>query len=192
MDGAVLSAVHVTVEEAVAELPQPSAVLNVLVSDCKQPLDCTGPSVNITVGAPQSAEAVAVPKAKVISAAEGLQPSVGVLPVMVMTGELGALVHITVREVEAVLPQASTAIKTLVCEASQEVMDTVPSEEVMVTLPQPSLAVADPNAAAISEADGLHPNDGVGPVIVITGGVSSSTVMVWVTVIELPQASVTL
>ena len=69
----------------------------------------------------------------------------------------------------AVLPQASVAINVLVCEALHEVVDTVPSVNVIVGVEQPSDAVAVPSAAAISEADGLQPSDGVVPVIVMTG-----------------------
>ena len=68
--------VHVTVVEAVAELPQPSEAMNVLVCEAEQPLDCTAPSVNVTDGVPQAAVAVAEPRAAVISEAEGLQPRV--------------------------------------------------------------------------------------------------------------------
>jgi len=96
--------VHVTVEEAVAELPQPSEAVKVLVCEAEQPLDCTGPSVTVTAGDPQAAVAVADPSAAAISEAEGLQPSVGVAPVIIIAGGLGTLVHVTVVEAVAVLP----------------------------------------------------------------------------------------
>jgi hypothetical protein len=162
--------VHVTVAEAVAELPQPSEAVNVLVFEAEQPLDCTGPSVTVTAGVPHAAVAVAEPSAAAISEAEGLQPSVGILPVIIMVGGLGTLVHVTVVEAVAVLPQASTAVNVLVCDAEQEVVDTAPSVDVIVAVPQPSVAVAEPSAAAISEADGLQPRVVTAPVIVITGG----------------------
>ena len=183
--------VHVTVEEAVAELPQPSVAVNVLVCEAEQPLDCTGPSVTVTAGDPQAAVAVAEPSAALISAAEGLQPSVAVAPVIIMVGGLGTLVHVTVVEAVAVLPQASTAENVLVCEAEHDVVVIVPSEEVIfVTVPQPSEAVAVPSAAEISEADGLQPSVVTAPVIVITGGFWSATqVTVLEVVAVLPQAS---
>ena len=40
-------------------------------------------------------------------------------PVIIIVGGLGALVHVTVLEVVAVLPQASTAVNVLVCEEEQ-------------------------------------------------------------------------
>jgi hypothetical protein len=127
---------------------------------------------------PQAAVAVAVPSAAAISAAEGLQPSVGILPVIIIAGGLGALVQVTVVEAVAVLPQASTAVNVLVSEAEQEVIDTVPSVIVIVGIPQASVAVAEPSAAVISEAEGLHPSVNVVPVAEITGGTLSSTLIV--------------
>ena len=75
-----------------------------------------------------------------------------------------------VLEVVAVLPHPSTATKVLVCDAPQEVVVIVPSTTVIVVVLQPSVAVAEPRAAAISEADGLQPSVVIAPVIVITGG----------------------
>ena len=162
--------VHVTVEEAVAELPQPSEALNVLVFEAEQPLDCTGPSVTVTAGDPHAAVAVAEPRAALISEADGLQPRVATAPVIIMVGGLGTLVHVTVVEAVAVLPQASTAVNVLVCEAEHEVVDIVPSVDETDAVLQPSVAVAVPSAAVISEADGLQPRVVTAPVIVITGG----------------------
>ena len=150
--------VHVTVEEAVAELPQPSEALNVLVLEAEQPLDCTGPSVTITTGVPQAAVAVAEPKAALISEADGLQPRSGVLPAIIIAGGFGTLVHITVRVMVAVLPQASLAINVLVREALHEVVVTAPSVNDIVATLQPSVAVALPRAAVISEDKGLQPS----------------------------------
>ena len=112
--GAARSAVHVTVEEAVAELPQPSEALNVLVCDWVHPLVCTGPSIKETAGVLQVAVAVAIPKAVVISAEEGLQPRLGVAPVIIIAGGLGAINQVTVLETVAELLQASTAVNVLV------------------------------------------------------------------------------
>jgi hypothetical protein len=119
----------------------------------------TAPSVKLTAGVPQAADAVAVPRAALISEAAGLQPRVGVAPVIIIVGGLGALVHVTVLVTVAELPQASIAVNVLVCDALQLVVDTVPSEEViLVTGPQPSVAVAEPRAAVISLAAGLQPS----------------------------------
>jgi hypothetical protein len=190
IEGGVLSAVHVTVLAAVAELPQPSEATNVLICEALHALVITGPSVYVTIGVPHAAVAVADPSAAVISEAEGLQPSVTEAGVIIIVGGLGALVQVTVLDTVAVLPQPSIAENVLVCEALQEVVDIVPSVNVIVGVPQPSVAVAVPRAALISEADGLHPSDVAVPVAVIVGGVISTVlVIVCEHVAVLPQAS---
>ena len=170
-EGALRSLVHVTVEEAVAELPQPSEAVNVLVCEAEHEEVTTGPSETLTDGLPQAAVAVAEPSAALISEAEGLQPSVAVAPVIIIVGGLGALVQVTVLTAVAVLPHASMAVNVLVCDAEHEVVDTAPSVNEIVGEPQPSVAVAVPRAALISEAEGLQPRVGIAPVMVITGGV---------------------
>jgi hypothetical protein len=191
IDGGVLSLVHVTVLEAVAELPQPSVALNVLTCEAEQPEVMTGPSVKVTAGVPQAAVAVAVPRAAVISEEEGLQPRVTEAGVIIRVGGLGALIHVTVLEVVALLPHPSTAVNVLVCEAEQLVVDTAPSVKViLVTAPQPSVAVAVPSAAMISEEEGLQPSEVAVPVAVITGGVTSTVlVIVCVHTAVLPHGS---
>jgi hypothetical protein len=179
IEGGVLSAVHVTVLAAVAELPQPSEAVNVLICEALHALVVTGPSVNVTIGVPHAAVAVAEPSAAVMSEAEGLHPSVTEAGVTIIVGGLGALVQLTVLDTVAVLPQPSIAKNVLVCEALQEVVDIVPSVNVIVGVPQPSVAAADPRAALISEAEGLQPSDVAVPVAVMTGGVIS-TVLVMV------------
>jgi hypothetical protein len=89
-------------------------------------LVCTAPSVNVTIGVPHAADAVAVPRAALISDAVGLQPRVGVAPLIIIVGGLGALVHVTVLVTVAVLPHASLAVNVLICEEEQLVVDTVP------------------------------------------------------------------
>jgi hypothetical protein len=154
-------------------------------------VDCTAPSVTITAGVPHAAEAVADPKAALISEAEGLQPRVGIAPVIIIVGGLGALVHVTVLTTVAVLPQASKAVNVLVCEALHDVVDIAPSLDVMVGLPQASVADAVPRAAVISEAEGLHPRVTGEYVPVNVGGVRSEVQLtVLDTVAVLPQASV--
>jgi len=170
MDGPLRSRIHVTVEEAVAELPQPSEAVNVLVCDALQEVVTTGPSETITAGVLQAAVAVAEPRAAVISEADGLQPSVATAPVIIIVGGLGTLVHVTVDEAVFVLPQASIAVNVLVLEALHDVVDIAPSLDDIVGVLQPSEAVAVPRAAAISEATGLQPRVVTAPVIVITGG----------------------
>jgi hypothetical protein len=138
----------------------------------------------------QAAVAVAEPRAALISVADGLQPRVATAPVIIIVGGFGTLVHVTVVEAVAVLPQASTAVNVLVLEALHDVVAIAPSVAVTDAVPQPSEAVAVPSAAVISEAAGLQPRVVTAPVIVITGGFLSAThVMVLAVVAVLPQAS---
>jgi len=170
MDGPLRSRIHVTVVEAVAELPQPSEAVKVLVCDAEQEVVTIGPSETLTAGALHAAVAVAEPRAALMSAAEGLQPRVATAPVIIIAGGLGALVQVTVVEAVAELPQASTAINVLVREAEQEVVDIVPSLNDSVGLPQASVAVAEPSAAVIADEVGLHPRVVIAPVMMIDGG----------------------
>jgi len=157
--GGVLSAVQVTVLDAVAELPQPSEAVKVLICDLEQAVELTAPSVNVTIGVLQAAVAVAEPRAAVISEAAGLQPRVTEAGVIIIAGGLGALNQLTVLDIVAELPHPSTAVNVLVCEEEQVEVDTDPSEKViLVTVPQASVAVAEPSAAVISEAAGLQPS----------------------------------
>ena len=64
---------------------------------------------------PQASVAVAVPNAAAITADDGLQPKVPAV-VTVIVGGVRSLVHVTVDDAVAVLPQASVAVKVLVCE----------------------------------------------------------------------------
>ena len=151
---------------------------------------CTLPSLKVTIGVPQAAVAVAEPRAALISEAEGLQPSVGVAPVIIIVGGLGAFNQVTVLEVVAELPQASTAVNVLVWLTVQVEVVVGASTKAIVAAPHPSEAVAVPSAASISEASGLQPRDVAVPVAVMVGGVTSTIlVIVCVQVAELPQAS---
>ena len=170
IDGPLRSRIQVTVEEAVAELPQPSEAVKVLVCEAEHEVVVIGPSETVTDGVLQAAVAVAEPSAALISVADGLHPSVATAPVIIIAGGLGVFVHVTVVEAVAVLPQASIATNVLVLEAEQEVVDIVPSVAVTDAVPHPSEAVAVPRAAAISEAVGLQPRVVTAPVIVMTGG----------------------
>ena len=157
--GGVRSAVQVTVLAAVAELPQPSEAMKVLVCDQVQLLDWTAPSVKVRIGVLQAAVAVADPRAALISEAEGLQPRVTEAGVTIIVGGLGALNQVTVLVIVAVLPQASMAVNVLVCEEEQVLVDTAPSVKEIVGELQPSVAVAEPRAAVISDEAGLQPSD---------------------------------
>jgi len=132
--------------------------MNVLIWDLKHPLLLIAPSVNVTIGVLHAAVAVAEPSAAVISEADGLQPSVTVAGIIIIAGGLGALNQVTVLVIVAELPQASTAVNVLDCEEEQVVVDTAPSVNVIVGELQPSVAVAEPSAAVISEVAGLQPS----------------------------------
>ena len=190
--GAVTSlAAQVIVLAAVAVLPHASLAVHVLVCEREQLLLVILPSLEVIVVLPQASVADAVPSAALISAADGLQPSVVVVPAAVIDGAALSAVHVIVLDAVAVLPQASLAVNVLVCEREQLLLVTLPSLEVIVVLPQASVAVAVPNAALISAADGLQPRVVVVPLVVITGAVTSSAdhVIVLAAVAVLPQAS---
>src|SRR6187431_2424446 len=190
--GGVLSEVQVTVRDAVDVLPQASIAVHVLVCVRIQPLLPTVPSLPAdTVGVPQPSVAVAVPKAPLISPEVGLQPSVVVVPPVVITGGVLSEVQVTVRDAVDVFPQASRAVHVLVCVRIHPLLPTVPSLPAdTVGVPQPSVAVAVPKAPLISPVDGLQPSVVVVPPVVITGGVISEVhVTVRDAVDVFPQAS---
>jgi uncharacterized protein (DUF3084 family) len=108
-----------------------------------------------------------------ISEASGLQPRDVAVPVAVITGGIRSEVQLTVLDVVALLPQPSMAVNILVLDDEQLDVDTAPSVNVIVVVLQPSLAVADPSAASISEAEGLQPRVVAVPVAVMTGGIRS-------------------
>ena len=83
--GGVASAVHVAVRAAVVRLPQASTADHVLVRDLPQPLLIILPSDDVNVAVPQLSEALAVPRAPLISPADGLHPSVNEGPPVVIT-----------------------------------------------------------------------------------------------------------
>jgi hypothetical protein len=190
MVGALGALSQLTVLEVVAELPQPSTAVNILVCEEEQLVVDTGPSLALTLTVLQASVAVAVPKAASICAAVGLQPRDVAVPVAVITGGTRSLVQLTVLEVVAELPQPSTAVNILVCKDEQEDVTIAASVNVTVVVLQPSLAVADPSAASMSEASGLQPRVVTVPVAVIVGGVRSLVQLtVLIAVAELPQPS---
>src|SRR4030095_4529775 len=188
--GAVTSAVHVAVRDAVEVFPQASIALNVLVCEREQPSLVTLPSLEVTVGLPQASVAEAVPKAPFISPAEGLHPSVNEPPPVVRVGAVTSAVHVAVRDAVAVFPQASLAVHVLVCEREQPSLVTLPSLEVTVGLPQASVAEAVPKAPFISPAEGLHPSVNEPPPVVRVGAVTSAVHVAVRDAVEVfPQAS---
>src|SRR5688500_762078 len=186
--GAVRSAVHVTVLDAVEVLPQKSLAVNVLVCERLHPLLVTLPSLEDTVGTPHASVAVAVPSALLISLAAGIHPSVVVVPPVVSTGAVTSAVHVTVLDAIEVLPQKSLAVNVLVCERLHPLLLTGPSLEDTVGVPQASVAVAVPSALLISLATGLHPRVVVVPPVVSTGAVTSAVQVTVLDAVEvLPQ-----
>ena len=107
------------------------------------------------MGVPQASEAVT----EFISGAGtvALQPSV-TLAGQVIDGAITSAVQLTVLDIVDELLHPSSAVNVLVCERRQLLVTTAPSAELIVAAPQPSVADAVPNAAAISDATGLHPN----------------------------------
>jgi hypothetical protein len=74
----------------------------------------TLPSLEVIVVLPHASDAVAVPSALLISAADGLHPSVVEVPPVVIDGAVLSAAHVTVLDAVAVLPQASLAVHVLV------------------------------------------------------------------------------
>ena len=81
-------------------------------------------------------------------------------------------------------------MNVLTCEKAQPLLITAPSVNVTIGVLQAAVAVADPSAAVISEAEGLQPRVTVAGVIIIVGGLGAlSQVTVLVIVALLPQPS---
>ena len=116
------------------------------------------PSLEVIVKIPQASVAVAIPRAPLISAADGLHPSVVAVPVVNNTGTVVLLIQLTVLDAVAVLPHASLAVNVLVRDKLQALLIMLPSLEVMVIPPQASDELAEPSAALITAADGLQPS----------------------------------
>src|SRR6187200_3581943 len=81
-------------------------------------------------------------------------------------------------------------MNVLTCEKLQPLEVTAPSANVTIGVLQAAVAVADPSAAVISEAEGLQPRVTRAGVIIIVGGLGAlSQVTVLDVVAELPQPS---
>jgi hypothetical protein len=164
--------------------------VNVLVCEAEQEAVVTVPSADVIVVVPQPSVAVAEPSAAEISEAEGLQPKVFVVPDAVMTGAVLSLVQLTVLIAVVELPQPSEAVKVLTCDQAQPLLVSAPSVNVTIGVLQVAVAVAEPSAAVISEAEGLQPRVTKAGVIIIAGGLGAlSHVTVLEAVALLPQPS---
>lgn len=114
--GAVTSSIHVTVLPTEDVLPHPSVAVNLLSCDLLQPVLVIAPSVCERVGVPHASVAVAVPRAVVIADDVGLHPKFCVVYVPVKVGGALSSIQVSVRDVVAVLLQASLAVNILVIE----------------------------------------------------------------------------
>jgi len=131
--------------------------------------------VGFAVTGPQLSVTVADPNAESIAVAEGLQPSVSVVPLAVITGANESRVQVTVLETDSALfPQASVAVQVRVCEREHPVTVTPLVVAFGVTGPQASVTVARPKAESIAVAEGLQPSVNVVPVATITGTTEST------------------
>src|SRR5580765_8362390 len=101
-----------------------------------------------------------------------LQPRV-ISAGQLMVGGTRSLVQLTVLIAVALLPQPSEAMNVLTCEKAQPLEVTAPSVNVTIGVLQAAVAVAEPSAAVISEAEGLHPRVTIAGVIIIVGGLGA-------------------
>jgi len=97
--------------------------------------------VCVTVGVPHASDAVGA-TGDGIDARQSRSILAGVVT---NTGAVLSAVHLTVREVVAVLLHPSLAVNVLVIARLHPSEETAPSDEVIVTAPQTSVAVAVPN-----------------------------------------------
>ena len=104
---------QVTVLVIVAELPQPSTAVNILVCEEEQLLVDIAPSVEVILTALHASVADADPSAAVIADEAGLQPSGTSAYDPVNTGGIRSLVQLTVLIAVALLPQPSEAMNVL-------------------------------------------------------------------------------
>jgi hypothetical protein len=191
ISGAVVSTTQVMVREVVEIFPQASVAVKVLVCVRLQPFIITVPSLNDTTGVPQLSVAEAVPSAALICAEVGLQPAFNVVPEAVISGAVVSTTQVMVRDVPDIFPQASVAVKVLVCVRLHPMEMIFPSLNDITGIPQLSVAEAVPSAALIWAAVGLQPAFNVVPEAVISGAVVSTIQVMVREVVEIfPQASV--
>ena len=96
-------------------LPQASSAVKVLVLDLKHS-PMTAPSMKVIEGFPLASVAKAVPKAVSMAVAVGLQPRGIVAKLLVNEGGVTSYPHVTVLDAMEILPDASAAVKVLVCD----------------------------------------------------------------------------
>jgi len=176
--------------EQVDVLPQASRAtherVTTLLNPVAQSVALSVVPLDVTVGVPHASVADGV-----AAVGTATPQSMSTLAGQVVnTGAVRSTIHVAVRDVVAVLPQPSLAVNVLVCVRVQPVLPTEPSLCVTVVGPQASVAEADPSAALISPADGLHPSERPVPFADIEGAVLSAVqVAVRDVVAVLPQPS---
>src|SRR5204863_10082741 len=120
-----------------------------------------------------------------------LHPRLNEPPFAVRTGAVLSDVHVTLRDVVEVLPQASFPIRRSSDLRAQPLLTSLPSEEYTVGVPHASVAEAEPRAPFISPVVGLHPRLNEPPVAVRTGAVLSDVHVAVRDVVEVfAQASI--
>jgi hypothetical protein len=108
-----------------------------------------------------------------------------------MTGGVRSLVQLTVLIAVAELPQPSEAMNVLTCEKYKPLEVTAPSVNVTIGVLHAAVAVADPSAAVISEAEGLHPSVTEAGIIIMVGGLGALSQLTVLDVVALlPQPSI--
>src|SRR5262245_1205346 len=148
--------------------------------------------VCVLVVEPHASDDVAVPNAASMSDAIGLHPNARVVPPAISHGGVVSSFHVTILHAVDILPHPSLAVNVLFCDRVHPLLETDPSlGDNTVAVLHPSVAVAVPNAALISEADGLQPKIVVVPPVDNTGPVLSNVhVTVLQAVVVFPHPSV--
>ena len=171
---------------AVAVLPQASVNVQVLVIIAGHVPD-GGLSVPVT---DPGASQLSVYASDVIAGISLTHCTLNGGGVAANTGAVVSLLNVRVCDAVAILLQLSATVHVLVMDLVQPVPVSGLSVKLAVRpVAQLSVTLAEPNALLISAALGLHNTEVIG-VTVITGAMVSCTLISWVAVDILPQASV--
>src|SRR6266581_8182988 len=164
-------------------LPQASVAIQVRAMTLVAPQWLVTESLKLTLTAPQPSWAVATPVALVLVSAGHSSTRFGG---QVMTGGVVSRTVMVWMQL-LLLPQASVAVQVRAMTLVPPQLVMTESPKLRLTALQPSCAVATPVKLVLVLA-GHSSTTFVGQVI--TGGVVSSTVIVWTQLLLLPQASV--
>src|SRR6266581_3015628 len=166
-----------------AVLPQASVAVQVRAMSLVAPQLLVTESLKLRVTKPQPSWAAATPVALVLVLAGHSSTRFGG---QVMTGGVVSRTVMVWMQRE-LLPQASVAIQVRAMTLVAPQLVVIESLKLTLTAPQPSWAVATP-VALVSVSAG-HSSTRFGGQV-MTGGVVSRTVMVWMQLLLMPQASV--